>query len=185
MSQIFGDGRHDEFINWHESLHSNNVLFMFKGDFNQDLINSLVKLVNGMTELASEDTLVKQKLTGTIVECLQNICRHGESHSADRASKPGIILLRKLSNSYVLNIGNSLSNSKVERMKEYINKVNSLDKEGLKVFHKEVLQNTELYGKYGADIGLINVARNSEKKFNYNFHNINDNYSFFSLEVYV
>jgi len=185
MSQMFGDSGHDEFINWYESLHSMNVLFMFKGDFNQDLINSIVKLADNMSELASEDILVKQRLTGIIVECLQNICRHGEDFSLDKMAKPGIILLRKLEGSYILNFGNSLSLSKVESMKSYINKINNLDNDGLKSYHKEVLQNAELYGKYGADIGLINIAKNSEKKFNYNFHNINDHYSFFSIEVFV
>ncbi len=176
---------HDEFISWYESLHTNNVLFMFKGDFSQDLINSIVKLTDNMSEFKLEETIVKQRLTGAIVECLQNICRHGESNSVNKFAKPGIILLRRQENSYVLNIGNILPIEKVKDMKDYIGKVSSLDKQGLRDLHKEVLQSTELYGKYGADIGLINVAKNSEKMFGSCFHGINDNYSFFSLEVYV
>lgn len=185
MSQESVGRWHDEFISWYESLHYNNVLFMFKGDFSQDLINSIVRLTDNMSELALENTVVKQRLTGTIVECLQNICRHGESDAENKLCKPGIILLRRKSGSYILNIGNILPIAKVENMKKYINKVSSLDKQGLSSLHKEVLQNSELYGKYGADIGLINVARNSEKMFGSNFHDINNNYSFFSLEVYV
>ena len=185
MIKLIGRGDHDGFINWYESLQKNNIIFMFKGDFNQALVNSIVKLVDGLSDLANEGVLARQRMTGTIVESLQNICRHGESPGGNDTVKPGILMLRKKENAYVLDIGNNLSTSKVEHLREYIEKINGLDDEGLKKFHTEVLQNTELFGKYGADLGLINIARKSQKGFEYDFRIINDTYSFFSLEVSI
>ena len=185
MTKLMGGEAHGGFISWYESLQSNNILFMFKGDFNQELVNSIVKVVNGLSDLANEDVLVKNRMTGTIIECLQNVCRHGESSDGDRILKPGIILLRKGDGDYILDIGNSLMTKRVGQLQEYIDKVNNMSDEDLRTFHKDVLVKTELFGKFGADLGLINVARKAKRGFRYGFREINDLYSFFTLEVSI
>ncbi|MBL4656450.1 MAG: SiaB family protein kinase [Flavobacteriales bacterium] len=185
MTETTGSEAHDGFINWYESLQSNNILFMFKGDFNQELVNSIVKVVNGLADMSDENVLVKNRMTGTIIECLQNICRHGESPEKGSLLKPGIILLRKTENDYVLDIGNSLRTKEVVPLREYIDKVNGMDDDDLRTFHKDVLVKTELFGKFGADLGLINVARKAKRGFRYAFREISDLYSFFSLEIAI
>lgn len=185
MMNMVGKEAHDGFISWYESLQSNNILFMFKGDFNQELVNSIVKVVNGLADMADENVLVKNRMTGTIIECLQNVCRHGESPEEGSMLKPGIILLRKRDDEYILDIGNSLKTKGVSLLQEYIDKVNSMDDEDLKTFHKDVLLKTELFGKFGADLGLINVARKAKRGFRYAFREISDLHSFFSLEVAI
>ena len=182
---IEGGEAHDGFINWYESLQSNNILFMFKGDFNQELVNSIVKVVNGLSDLSDENMLVRNRMTAAIIECLQNICRHGESADGDSLLKPGIILLRKTEDYFVLDIGNSLMTKRVSQLQAYIDKVNGMSDEDLRTFHKDVLVKTELFGKFGADLGLINVARKSKRGFKYHFKKISDHYSFFSLEVAI
>jgi len=185
MTKLMGGEAHGGFINWYESLQSNNVLFMFKGDFNQELVNSIVQVVSGLSDLLEEDILVKNRMTSTIIECLQNICRHGESTEEGSLLKPGIILLRKRESEYILDIGNSLVTKKVKALQQYIDKVNGMTDMELKSFHKEVLVKTELFGKFGADLGLINVARKAKRGFKYGFREINDLYSFFSLEISI
>ena len=100
MTKRMGGEAEGGLMNWYESLQSNNILFMFKGDFNQELVNSIVQVVNGLTDLSHEDVLVKNRVTGTIIECLQNVCRHGESPEEGSILKPGIILLRKTETDY-------------------------------------------------------------------------------------
>jgi len=185
MAKMMGGKAHDGFINWYESLQSNNILFMFKGDFNQELVNSIVKVVNGLADLSHENVMVRNRMTGTIIECLQNICRHGESVDGGSILKPGIILLRKTDNEYVLDIGNSLMTKRVGQLQDYIDRVNEMNDEDLRTFHKDVLVKTELFGKFGADLGLINVARKAKRGFRYAFREISDRYSFFSLEISI
>ena len=185
MTNLMGGEAHGGFISWYESLQSNNILFMFKGDFNQELVNSIVQVVNGLTDLLDEDVLVKNRMTGTIIETLQNVCRHGESSEEGSILKPGIILLRKTENDYILDIGNSLRTNQVKHLQEYIDRVNSMSNEDLRSFHKDVLLKTELFGKFGADLGLINVARKAKRGFKYGFREISERYSFFSLEIAI
>ncbi len=176
---------HQEFNTWFESLQTNNILFMFKGDFNQELINSIVLLIEGLPEIEHEDIIVKKRMSGVVVECLQNICRHGENILESSELKPGMLLLRKKNGDYLISIGNNVKTEKVAKLKDYIAKVNGLDDSGLKEFHRDVLINTELFGKYGADLGLINIARKSNRDFDFDFREIDDTYSFFSFEVSI
>ena len=185
MTKLMGGEAHGGFISWYESLQSNNILFMFKGDFNQELVNSIVQVVNGLTDMLEEDILVKNRVAAAIIECLQNICRHGESPESGSVLKPGIILLRKTETDYILDIGNSLMTKEVGELQEYIDRLNGMSNAELRSFHKDVLVKTELFGKFGADLGLINVARKARKGFNYGFKEIDDQYSFFSLEIEI
>jgi len=160
---------HQEFNTWFESFQANNILFMFKGDFNQELINSIVLLIEGLPEVEHEEIIVKKRMSGVVVECLQNICRHGENIIDGSELKPGMLLLRKKNGDYLISIGNNVKTNKVSKLRDYIAKVNGMDNTGLKDFHKDVLINTELFGKYGADLGLINIARKSNRNFDFDF----------------
>ncbi|MFH1320126.1 MAG: SiaB family protein kinase [Bacteroidota bacterium] len=177
--------KHEEFIHWYDSLNKNNILLMFKGDFNQELITSLVLLIKGLPEITRENVIVRNRIAGAVVECLQNICRHGESSKKDGEMEAGLILISKRKEDYIISTGNTVLSSSVESLRYYLNKVNSLNKKELKEFHKEVLINTELFGKYGADLGLINLARKSNEKFKFDFHKFDDKYYFFSFEISI
>ena len=185
MTKQMGGEAHGGLMNWYESLQSNNILFMFKGDFNQELVNSIVQVVNGLADLSQEDVLVKNRVTGTIIECLQNVCRHGESPEEGSILKPGIILLRKTETDYILDIGNSLLTKRVGQLQEYIDRLNAMSNDELRNLHKDVLVKTELFGRFGADLGLIKVARKAKKGFNYGFKELDERYSFFSLEIAI
>ena len=168
-----------------EDLQSNNILFMFKGDFNQELINSIVLLVEGLPEVNNENLLVKSRLVATLVECLQNICRHGESIDEYKHMRPGILVVRKVDNQFHISIGNVLSTSKVDELEKHIIDIKSKSSSELKQYKKEVLLNTELYGKLGADFGLIHLARKVSRGFEFKFKPIQDDYSFFALNLCV
>ena len=174
-----------DFSEWYETLNESNMLLMFKGDFNQELINSIVSLIEEIPEISDEPVVLKTRMSGAVIECLQNICRHGESYGNNVKMKPGIILIRKGDDEYIIGIGNPIAASKVKSLQQYIEKVSNLSKEELKKFHKEVLINSELYGKHGADLGLINMARKSHKKFEYDFTKLDDKYFFFSFEISI
>ena len=76
-------------------------------------------------------------------------------------------------------------NENEAKLKKYIEKGSNMGEEEQKKFHKEVLINSELYGKHGANLGLINMARKSHKKFEYDFTKLDDKYFFFSFEISI
>ena len=70
-------------------------------------------------------------------------------------------------------------------MKSRIDQVNSLDLVGLKTLYKEVLNNDERSDRGGGGLGIIDIARNSKQKLVYDFIEVDDSYSFFSLYIKI
>ena len=106
-----------------EKLEEHKILFMFKGDFNQELINAVVVLVEGIPQMADENILVKSRVSGSIIECMQNVCRHGASLNVGAELRPGIILISKSEKEYYISIGNLVPTKKVKKLEEYMNKI--------------------------------------------------------------
>jgi hypothetical protein len=55
----------------------------------------------------------------------------------------------------------------------------------LKDLYKEVLNRDERSGKGGGGLGMIDIARKTGKKLNFDFIRINDKLSFFSLNITI
>ena len=60
-----------------------------------------------------------------------------------------------------------------------LEKINSLDKDGLKMLYKQQIKEGRLSNKGGAGLGFIDIAKKTGNKLYYNFLSINDEYSFF------
>ncbi|MGE3825971.1 MAG: DUF6272 family protein, partial [Bacteroidia bacterium] len=64
-------------------------------------------------------------------------------------------------------------------------RINSMTSEELKTLYKEILNNDQLSSKGGGGLGMIDIARKTGEKLNFNFVEINNKYSFFSLNIKV
>ena len=82
-------------------------------------------------------------------------------------------------------VSNSILNHKVSLLKNKLDKVNSLDKEGLKDLYKNTILSGNVSPKGGAGLGIINIAKVSENKIRYSFTPINEKYSYFMLNVLI
>ena len=78
-----------------------------------------------------------------------------------------------------------MENEKVNQLKERIIKINDLDTLGLKEYYKKVLNNGIVSDKGGGGLGMIDIARKSGHKLEYNFNKIDDQHTFFSLLVKI
>ena len=66
-----------------------------------------------------------------------------------------------------------------------LQKINSLDKEHLREYYREVLGNGAITEKGTAGLGMIDIARKSGNKLEYEFLEIDKYFSFFSLNVKI
>jgi hypothetical protein len=63
--------------------------------------------------------------------------------------------------------------------------VNQCNKEELKNLYQGILSDGELSEKGTAGLGMIDIARKSGQKLGYDFHPVNEKYSFYSLEAKI
>jgi hypothetical protein len=86
---------------------------------------------------------------------------------------------------YKITTGNYVSSGKIKPLKDKIDKINSLSQDELKDMYKFILNHQKLTAKGGGGLGLVDIARKTGHKFDYGFHNVNKDYYFFNLDIYV
>jgi len=170
--------------NWSHRCEEANLILSFKGDFNQDLINSILFLAEDKQRLSADATAVRNRIFSIMVESLQNICKHGVASGATHEIKPGIFLMGKSDGRYIISTGNLISNTEVDSLRDKIESVKDMNKQELKELHKKTLVSTTLSEKSGAGLGMIGMARKSDQ-LEYEFKKLDDKVSFFSFQAVV
>jgi len=96
-----------------------------------------------------------------------------------------VAILRFEGNTYIVSTGNLIANEKIDQLKDKLERINSLDKEGLKELFTSSLYHQTGTTESTGNMGLIDMARKSGKKLIYRFEKINEEYSYYTLEVRI
>ena len=91
----------------------------------------------------------------------------------------------KTGDNYGISTGNYIKNDKIEVLTELIEKANSLNKVELKQLYLQKLRDAGFTDSGGAGAGIVDVARLLSEKIKYKFTNLNNNISFFTLNVVI
>lgn len=166
-------------------LQGDNLSLAYQGEFSDDMTEKLISLSEYHIENVDELKKSKKKISFLIAESFQNIVRHGDNADLRNImeNKIGVFFTRNIGNTYYITSANIIENSNREILKSAIEKVNSLGAEDLKALHMNVLANEGLSDKGGAGLGLIEMARKSGHKLEFDFENVNEKYSYFYLQV--
>jgi hypothetical protein len=134
-----------------------------------------------------EPSKIKRKVYNVLVECLQNLYHHRDEMKLTGIDEESaaIFMIGRNDKGYNIVTGNYILTERVESLKTRIDHVNSLDREGLKILYKEVLNNDERSKKGGGGLGIIDIARKSGQDLVYDFMEIDKKYSFFSLYINI
>lgn len=182
MSQIEKSDLSELLFDWYRQTEANNILLSFNGDFTQELVNAILLLAEKDPTAAADSTKIRSRIFSILVECMQNITRYGATNSGNDELKPGIVLVCRPKEGFLLRTGN-LVNAKQEKIiTNEIESVAHLNAEELKKLHKEKLATTVLNEKSGAGLGFITIFRRADKV-NYGFKDAGNNLKFFSIDI--
>lgn len=174
---------------YYSNLSKGNVILAYKGSITSEMINNILEGVEKKLEQADEDSKLRKKIYNILVESLQNLFHHIEmSHEGmqeDLEPKFGVLVVIKDGEIYKVITGNFINSRRIKFLKEKIDKINSLSKDELKDMYKFILNHQKLSAKGGGGLGLVDIARKSGNKLEYEFHNYNDDYYFFNLTISV
>ena len=167
-------------------MQDNNIMLSFKGEITSDIITMVLQIAENKLDAVHEKGSVKKKIFNVLVECMQNLYHHAEKDTTTEDPKKAALLeIWYEEDYYNILTGNYIKNENVDGLKVRIDKVNSLTRDELRKFYREILDNEEISDKGGADLGMIDMARKSGEKLTYNFEKVNDELAFFDLLVRV
>ena len=170
-------------------MESNKVVLSFKGDVTSELMSSILQIIEQRMDDMNEAPKLRKKVYNVLVECLQNLYHHIDEvpsqSSKTGTDKSAIFMISLNKNGYSITTGNYILTSRKESFRERLERINSLEREELKELYKEILNSDGRSDKGGGGLGMIDIARKTGKKLNYDFAPLNDEYSFFSLNINV
>ena len=163
------------------------VLMNFHGEVNEQRIGSILGEVEQKLEATEEDFKKQRKVYNILVEGLQNLYHHTDAMADgnDVESKTATFVLGRKESEYAVLTANYIEVVNITPLKAKLDKINSLDKDGLRSYYKEVLDNGQYSVHGGGGLGMIDIARKSGNKLEYDFSDINDYFGLYILKIKV
>ncbi|MCF6242298.1 MAG: SiaB family protein kinase [Bacteroidales bacterium] len=159
--------------------------YIYRGAFTQNLTRKILSLAESNLQRFVDKSSLQNRIYFIMVEGLQNVTRHQEPTNDSKSEHAGIFAIQKVENRYIITTGNTIVNTKVDSLKQRLEKVNNLDREELKKLHREILSTGELSDKGGAGLGLIEMARRSGNRLTFDFEYIDLYWSYFYLQTEI
>ncbi len=163
------------------------VLMNFHGEVNEQRIGSILGEVEQKLEATEEDFKKQRKVYNILVEGLQNLYHHTDAMADgnDVESKTATFVLGRKESEYAVLTANYIEVDNIAPLKAKLDKINSLDKDGLRSYYKEVLDNGKYSVHGGGGLGMIDIARKSGNKLEYDFSDVNDYFGLYILKIKV
>jgi hypothetical protein len=170
----------------HRTMMEQKLILVYQGDFTQETTKSILAMAERNIDSSGEDSSIKRKVFNVMVESLQNIVKHSdELVDGETKSHAAIFLIGRETNRYTIMSGNPIRKSNIPALKQKLEKINALDKDGLKDLYKEIIKNATISEKGGAGLGFVDMARKSGEKLQFVFPEMAGEYCFFCLKVNV
>ncbi len=173
----------------YKQLEERNVILSFKGIMTSELLTTILQIMESKMERFEERPKIKKKVFNVLVECLQNLYHHIDEDiddlDTDQNELNSLFMIAKTVSTYTITTGNYIKPNEVESLRGKLDLINGMSKEELKAYYKKVLNEGTMSEKGTAGLGMIDIARKSGKKLNYDFSPINDNLTFYGLSVKI
>lgn len=142
----------EENISIQDLITDRNLIFLYKGDFSDEIITPMLNILEGNTSYP--DDSVGFNIYHTAVELMQNVTRH----ALVTERKEGVFAIHKTEKGYYLCTGNYFTNHENE-LEKYFKKLNEMNKEDLDSLYRNQLKANVNLPNNNAGVGLIDLRR--------------------------
>ena len=157
------------------------VLLSHFGIFSQDLINSIASSVEEVMISGGEIKKTVKRTFSILIEGLQNVYRHGALD--EEGNQTSFVIVSRNAKELNVIFGNLVEEQDATSLSSYLEKINGLDPEQLKMMYLDILSKDPLSKKGGAGLGFLTMIMKSEYKLKYSISAPTNNRSTFFVEV--
>ncbi len=175
----------EELANLYNLANKDELEYIFRGNFTPEIVRLILDLAKVTLENLSDLFSIKRKVYYIAGESIQNIARHRNEAFDESPDKFSLFSIHKKKSKFYVTTGNVIKAEDVESLKIKIEKINSLEKTGLRSLSRNTRSKGALSPKGGAGLGLIEIAKRSGNSLEYDFDKINDEYSYFYLNTEI
>ena len=175
---------------WDE-MATNGMNLVYMGEFNQEITKTFTKLAESSMERNEEDRSVKRKVYHVMVETLQNLNKHSDEMTEGKDQGEfdlignGMFMIGKKAGTHYIITANKISEDKAMDLQLAVDQVNYSSKDELKEMYKKQIKGGEISERGGAGLGLIDIARKTGEKIEYQFLPHTDDKMLFIMKVEI
>lgn len=158
------------------------VVFTYRGNMSEHITDSILSISENTLQEHTSLAPSNKKVSFLLVECFQNLLRHGDV-AGGHGDENAMFSFRSFDNAFYINSINAIIDEDRARLKDMVERVNQLDKEGLTRLYRERLSTSTISEKGGAGLGLIELARKSGQAIRYSFTHEHDGHVNFHNQV--
>lgn len=177
------------FQSWYDSINQGNVLFSYQGTISTELITEVLDQVEEKLLNSQVPSKIRKRVYNILVEALQNLYHHIDDWPGEngqpRHRNFAVFTIAEKEGKFEIATGNFIKTDKKQFLIDRLDQINYLAKDELKALYKLILNNQEFSNKGGGGLGMIDIARRTGKKLQYEFFSYNPDYSFFSLRIKI
>jgi len=179
------ESRGDEIANLYNLAQKDELEYIFRGVFTPEVVKIILDLAKVTLENLSDVSKIKNKVYYIAGESIQNIARHNSEEYTKSRDKFSLFAIHKKQSKFYITTGNVLKTDAVQPLKNKIEKINSIEQNDLRSYSRTMRTSQALSKKGGAGLGLIEMAKRSGNKLDYDFYEINNDYSYFYLNTEI
>ena len=155
-----------------EELSSMDVIIAYEGYATHQVLKAFTELVEEKLEEGDENECIRRQLHHVLVECIQNINRHGKrnlTEDGDYLPGRGGLLICSSDEAFRVITANFIDTAYMDGIRETIDSINPLSDQELYDLYKKQLKEGSISSKGGAGVGLIDMRRKTANKLEYDF----------------
>jgi Family of unknown function (DUF6272) len=165
-----------------DKMMKERLIFVYRGIVTNDNSIPLLMLLEKEMENSEFGFVGRKRLFMFVLESLQNVSRHSDQkHHSDMS----LVVYSKTSNGYTVTTGNVLPTASIKDLKSKLDEINNLKNDEIRNVYRQMLSNAEFSSKGGAGLGLIEMAKKTGNKLDYDFVTLDNEFSYFILSKTV
>jgi hypothetical protein len=165
-----------------DKMMKERLMFVYRGIVTNDNSVPLLMLLEKEMENSELGFVGRKRLFMFVLESLQNVSRHCLNNQYADMS---LVVYSKTDAGYTVTTGNVLSKQSINDLKIRLEEINKLETKEIRNVYRQMLSSAEFSTKGGAGLGLIEMAKKTGNKLDYDFVPLDDEFSYFILSKTV
>ena len=165
-----------------DKIMEERLMLVYRGVVTRDNSIPLLMVLEKEMEDSDFSFVGRKRVFMFVLESLQNVSRHSYS---SRFAEMSLVVYSKNEGGYSVATGNVVSNREVIDLKAKLDEINKLDNKEIREVYRQMLSAAEFSSKGGAGLGLIEMARTTGSKLDYDFVKIDNENTYFILNKTV
>lgn len=167
----------------YQSMVDNNISLVYEGAISQSLVRSFLSIAEDKMEKSAVGKNVRKRVFRVLLECLQNVSLMNEYD--EHKERNAIFIVANKDSIHIISTGVEVTQEERKDLQDLVEDINAQDKAGVKNMYLENVKQKKLDFKNNLALSLIDIAKKTDDKLNYDFKNLKNGAIFFTLQAKV